>query len=88
MTNYLCLKYYSGDADRKFNIYIDDQLFVEETIQDRIPADFYDVQYEIPAEWIKGKNKITVKFANRGPGYAGRIFDKILVMRDLEEVES
>mgnify|MGYP000880879325 FL=1 len=88
VTNYLCLKYYSGDADRKFNIYIDDQLFVEETIQDRIPAGFYDVQYEIPAEWIKGKNKITVKFANRGPGYAGRIFDKILVMRDLEEVES
>lgn len=87
VANYLCLKYYSGDAGRKFNIYIDDQLFVEETIQDGIGADFYDVQYEIPAEWIKGKNKITVKFANRGPGYAGRIFDKILVMRDLEELE-
>ena len=87
VANYLCLKYYSGDAGRKFNIYIDDQLFVEETIQDRIGADFYDVQYEIPAEWIKGKNKITVKFANRGPGYAGRIFDKVLVMRDLEEIE-
>lgn len=87
VANYLCLKYYSGDAGRKFNIYIDDQLFVEETIQDGIGADFYDVQYEIPAEWIKGKNKITVKFANRGPGYAGRICDKVLVMRDLEELE-
>ncbi|NLM97014.1 MAG: hypothetical protein GX175_05320 [Halanaerobiaceae bacterium] len=85
VNNYLCLKYYSGDADRGFNIYIDDRLFVEESIQARTPEGFYDVQYEIPAEWIKGKNKITVKFANRGPGYAGRIFDKVLVMKDLEE---
>jgi len=86
--NYLCLKYYSGDAGREFNIYIDDQLFVEERIQARTPGGFYDVQYKIPAEWIKDKKKITLKFANRGPGYAGRIFDKVMLVRDPEAIES
>lgn len=84
INNYLCVKYYSGDAGRTFNIYIDDQLLVEETIQAKTPTGFYDVQYKIPAEWIEGKTKITVKFANRGRSWVGGIFDKLMVITDLD----
>ncbi|HOB09860.1 MAG TPA: glycoside hydrolase family 127 protein [Limnochordia bacterium] len=84
VTNYLRVKYYSGDAGRTFNIYVDDQLLVEETIQAKSPTGFYDVQYKIPAEWIEGKTKITVKFSNRGPSYVGGIFDKLMIVKDLE----
>lgn len=80
-TNYLSVKYYSGDSGRTFNIYVDDQLLKAETIRGQNPTDFYDVLYEIPAEWVEGKSKITVKFANRGNSYVGGVFDRVAILK-------
>lgn len=82
--NYLNTKYYSGDAGRGFNIYIDDQLFVQETVVAQEPTNFYDVRYLIPNSLIDGKSKITVKFANRGAGYVGGVFDRINIIKDFD----
>lgn len=82
--NYLSTSYYSGDAGRSFNIYIDDQLLVEETIDDQSPQDFYDVRYPIPSEWLKDKAKVTVKFANRGQGWAGGVYDRVAILNDFD----
>ncbi len=82
--NFLSVKYYSGDAGRTFNLYIDDKLFVEETIRARTPTDFYDVLYKIPEEWISGKDKITVKFANRGSSWVGGIFDTLSILKNFK----
>lgn len=79
--NYLSAKYYSGDAGRSFNIYIDDNLLKEETVQAQSTIGFYDVRYEIPAEWIEGKKEVSVKFANRGASFVGGVFDTIYVLR-------
>lgn len=82
--NYLSTSYYSGDAGRTFNIYIDDQLLVEETIEDRASKEFYDVRYPIPSEWLKNKSKVTVKFANRGEGWAGGVYDRVAILKDYD----
>ncbi|PXV95645.1 hypothetical protein C8E03_101275 [Lachnotalea glycerini] len=80
-TNYLCTKYYSKDAGRTFNIYIDNMLLKEETIQSKNPTGFYDVSYQIPSQMIAGKSKVTVKFANRGNSYVGGVFENVTIMK-------
>ncbi|NMB39027.1 MAG: hypothetical protein GX994_05580 [Firmicutes bacterium] len=80
-TNYVSVKYYSGDAGRTFNIYVDDQLLKAETVRSQNPTGFYDVLYEIPAEWVEGKSKVTIKFANRGSSYVGGVFDRISILK-------
>lgn len=82
--NYLVAKYYSGDVGRTFNIYIDDHLLKEETVEEKNPTDFYDARYEIPSEWIEGKEQVTVKFANRGASFVGGVFDKLYILKDYD----
>lgn len=84
VNNYISTKYYSGNAGRKFNIYVDDKLLVEETVVAKESDEFYDVSYQIPSEWLEGKSKVTVKFANRGAGYVGGVFDRVSILRDYD----
>ncbi len=81
-TNYISTKYYSGDAGRTFNVYVDNRLLVEETIQAKNPTGFYEVRYKIPKDWLDGKSKITVKYSNRGNSYVGGVFDTLSILKD------
>lgn len=81
-TNYISTKYYSGDAGRTFNVYVDNRLLVEETIQAKNPTGFYEVRYKIPKDLLNGKTKITVKFSNRGNSYVGGVFDTLSILKD------
>jgi hypothetical protein len=82
VTNYISAKYYSGDAGRTFNVFVDNRLLVQETIQAKTPTGFYDVRYQIPKDWLNGKSKITVKFSNRGNSYVGGVFDTLSILKD------
>lgn len=81
-TNYLAVKYYSGDVGRAFDIYIDDVLFEQVTLQDPEPNGFYDVYYPITANMVENKQTITVTFKSTDNSYAGGIFDKISIVKD------
>ena len=80
--NYLLVKYFSGNAGRTFNIYIDDVLLKEETIENKIPGEFYDEYYLLPEDVIKGKDTICVKFMVRNDSWVGGIFDKLNIVSD------
>lgn len=82
VTNYLKVKYFSGDAGRTFSIYVDGELLEFVTIENVNPGDFYEVYYEIPAALISGKETVTVKFAADGNGYAGGIFEKLSMVKE------
>ena len=82
VTNYLKVKYFSGDAGRSFSIYVDGVLLEAVTIENVNPGDFYDAYYEIPANLTAGKDTVTVKFAADGNGYAGGIFDKLSMVKE------
>lgn len=77
VTNYLFVKYFSGDAGRAFCILIDGEVLEDEVLENVNPDNFYDVYYELPAELVEGKDTITVTFEANGTHYAGGIFDKI-----------
>ena len=85
INNYLMVKYFSGNAGRTFNIYIDDKLLREETIEDRIPGEFYDEYYKLPEDMIAGKDIVNVKFAVRGDSWVGGIFDRLNMVSDYSD---
>lgn len=82
VTNYLAVKYYSGDVGRHFTILVDGTLLADVTLADPNPNGFYDIYYEIPAELINGKEKITITFKATPDSYAGGIFDKLSIVKD------
>lgn len=79
-TNYLLVKYFSGNVGRTFNIYIDDVLLKEETIENRIEGEFYDEYYELPKDMVAGKDSVVVRFAVRGDSWVGGIFDRLSIV--------
>lgn len=80
--NYLSVKYFSGDAGRKLNIFVDDHLLKEETLKDKKPGDFYDESYKIPKECLVDKEKVSIKFANRGRSLVGGIYDSVYILKE------
>lgn len=65
---------YWGDENgaRKFDIYVDDQLLTECDNAHLIGrGEFVDVAYDVPAEMVKGKDIITVKFVAKDGNIAG-----------------
>lgn len=84
VNNFLRAKYFDGNVGRTFNIYIDDELLIEETIKDKIPGKFYDEYYKIPETMLKDKEKVTVKFHVRGDSWVGGVFDKLSIVSDYD----
>lgn len=82
VTNYLKVKYFSGDAGRTFRILVDGEVLQDVTVENVNPNGFYDVYYKIPEEAIDGKEKITVTFEANEYSYAGGIFDKLSIVKE------
>ena len=82
--NYLLCEYFGPNAGRTFNIYINDELLKEETIEDKNNGDFYFERYLIPEKYI-GAGKINVKFTVRGDSFVGGIFDRMYIVRDFSK---
>lgn len=81
-TNYVAVKYYSGDVGRTFKIYVDGKLLADVTLGDPNPNGFYDMYYEIPRNMVADKEKITVTFKATETSYAGGIFDKLSIVKE------
>ena len=82
VTNYLCVKYFSGDQGRAFSIYVDDVLLEAVVIENVNPGDFYTVYYEIPAALIQGKATVNIRFEADSGSYAGGIFDRLSMVKE------
>ena len=70
----LWVTYWGSDVGRTFDVMIDGQKLATQTLANNKPDKFYDEVYAIPAEMIKGKEKITVKFTAAGSSWAGGVF--------------
>ncbi len=80
-TNYLKVRYYSGDVGRKFKIFVDGELLADVILENPNPNNFYDMYYDIPQEMIDDKAQITVKFQAETGSFAGGIFDKLSIVK-------
>jgi uncharacterized protein len=70
----LLLTYIGDDKDRKFDILVDGVKIATEEWKGGKAGKFYDVEYKIPEELLKDKEKITVRIEANYGKTAGRVF--------------
>ena len=77
---------YNSDEWRKrtFEISVDGQLVKEQTIQRRGPLRFFDVECPVPADTVKGKQKVTVRFQATGGNEIAAVFGIRMIRADAE----
>jgi DUF1680 family protein len=75
----LLLTYIGDDKDRKFDILIDGVKVSTEEWKGGKTGKFYDVEYKIPEDLLKGKEKITVRIEANYGKTAGRVFGARLI---------
>jgi hypothetical protein len=75
----LMCTYWGSDVGRTFDILIDGTKIATQVVNVPRPGDFFDVEYKIPAELTRGKNKVTVKFQSYPDGIAGGLFGLVML---------
>lgn len=71
----LVLTYHSTDGgNRTFEIWIDEHKIGEQSLRAETFDAMIDKAYRIPADWLKGKKKVTVKLKALPGNFAGGIF--------------
>jgi hypothetical protein len=78
---------YSNDARQNctFDILVEGQKVGEHATQRRTPEQdiqFLDVQYAIPAELVKGKRRVTVRFQATGGNEISAVFGIRMIRAD------
>jgi DUF1680 family protein len=75
----LLCTYWGSDVGRTFDILIDGAKIATQVVNVPRPGDFFDVEYKIPAELTRGKNKVTIRFQSYPDGIAGGLFGLVLL---------
>jgi len=75
----LLLTYIGDDKDRKFDILIEGVKIATEEWKGGKTGKFYDIEYKIPEDLLKGKEKITVRIEANYGKTAGRVFGARLI---------
>ncbi|WP_337879624.1 beta-L-arabinofuranosidase domain-containing protein [Rheinheimera sp.] len=70
----LQLDYYGLDQNRQFELWIDEQKLADVNLTGTGKADWYNVEYPIPAEWLQGKTSFRLKFVAKPGSIAGGIY--------------
>ena len=71
----LWVTYWGSDGgNRVFDILVDGQKIATQRLENNKPDQFYDEVYRLPADLLKGKQAITVKFQAQPGAWAGGVF--------------
>jgi DUF1680 family protein len=75
---------YNNDEwqERKFEILVEAMRVGQQTIERRGPMRFFDVEYAVPVEVLKGKQKVTVKFQAGNGSEIGAVFGIRMIRAD------
>ena len=76
----LCTYWGSDSGNRRFRLLVDDQEIGQQTLNREKPEEFFDVEYAIPEDLTRGKNKVTVRVQADDGATAGGVFDLRIVL--------
>lgn len=72
----LICTYWGGETgNRVFDIVVDDKPVATQILEQNRPGELFDVAYRVPAERVRGKQFITVRFQAHAGATAGGLFD-------------
>lgn len=69
----LACAYWGSDGGRKFDILIDGRKIATEELKNEKPDQFFDREYPIPSDLLKGKDKVAVRFQPVAGSMAGDV---------------
>ena len=72
-------KYWGSDTGRTFDIVVAGTKIATQTVNVNFPGDFFDVEYRIPVELTRGKEKVSVRFQAPPEGIAGGLYGLVLL---------
>lgn len=80
----LVVTYHSGATRRRqaFEILVDGQRVGQQEVQRTSPPRFFDAEYSIPAELVKDKQKVTVKFQATNTNEIATVFGLRMIRSD------
>lgn len=70
----LRVSYWGSDVGRTFDILVDGKKLATQKLQSNRPDRFYDETYPLPAERLRGKQRLTVRFEGQKGSWAGGVF--------------
>ena len=68
--------------ERTFEILVDGSASGEQTIERRGPLRFFEAEYAVPADLVKGKQKVTVKFQATQGNEIGAVYGLRMIRAD------
>jgi len=81
----LVVTYYTDEwRKRTFDILVEGQRIGEQTIEKGGPVRFFDVEYAIPAELVKDRQKVTVRFQATNENEIAAVFGIRMIRADAE----
>ncbi|MGB7296840.1 MAG: beta-L-arabinofuranosidase domain-containing protein [Candidatus Aminicenantales bacterium] len=75
----LLCTYWGSDVNRTFDILVDGTRIATQTVNVNFPGDFFDVEYKIQSELVRGKEKVSVRFQAPDGGTAGGLFGLVML---------
>lgn len=76
-----CTYWGSDGGNRRFRLMVDGRALAQQILDRNRPGEFFDVEYALPEDLIRGKAKITVKLEAEEGAIAGGVFDLRIVNR-------
>ena len=64
----------SGNTQWRIDVVVDGNIVATEKLNNNRPGEFYDAAYALPAELVRGKDKVTVKFSAHPGNIAGGLY--------------
>jgi hypothetical protein len=83
----LLITYYSDDrrgTPAEFEIHVDGQWLVDQELRLSEPPRFFDVEYPVPTESMRGKEKLTVRFQAKQGSQIATVFGLRMIRADAE----
>jgi hypothetical protein len=71
--------------DRTFDVLVDDTRVGQQAIARRGPMQFFDVPYDVPAEVVQGKQRVTVKFQAAQGHEIGAVYGIRMIRADADQ---
>jgi uncharacterized protein len=75
----LCTYWGSDVGSRTFDVLVEGRKIATQKLNRNRPGKFFDVEYKVPRELIRGRETVTVRFEARPGKMAGGVFDCVML---------
>ena len=79
--------YWGSDIGRTFDVLVDGRKMATVKLDNNKPGQFFETEYSLPTELMRGKDKVTVKLQGHPDSMAGGLFG-CAILKDADETTS